>query len=108
TVEELKGEKVSVGAHRSSNYINAEQILEVYDMTMDDIDAQNLDVGESVGEIQDGNIGAAFITAGTPTGAVEELKASADVHIVPVEADKAEALIEKYPYYALDEVTEGT
>lgn len=108
TVEDLKGEKVSVGAPGSGTYINAEQILEVYDMTMDDIDAQNLDFGESVGGIQDGNIGAAFITAGTPTGAVEELKASADVHIVPVEADKAEALIEKYPYYALDEVPEGT
>ncbi len=108
TVEDLEGEKVSVGAPGSGTYINAEQILEAYDMTMDDIDAQNLDFGESVGGIKDGNIGAAFITAGTPTGAVEELKASAEVHIIPVEADKAEALIEKYPYYALDEVPEGT
>src|SRR5699024_7599510 len=49
-----------------------------------------------------------FITAGTPTGAVEELKASADVNIVPVEEDKAEALIEEYPYYVMDEVPEGT
>src|SRR5699024_5768770 len=101
-------EDVSVGAPGSGTYINAEQILEVYDMTMDDIDAQNLDFGESVGGIQDGNIGAAFITAGTPTGAVEELKASADVNIVPVDEDKAEALIEEYPYYAMDEVPEGT
>src|SRR5690625_1051137 len=108
TVEDLAGEKVSVGAPGSGTYINAEQILEAYDMTMDDIDAQNLDFGESVGGIQDGNIGAAFITAGTPTGAVEELKASADVNIVPVEEDKAEALIEEYPYYAMDEVPEGT
>src|SRR5699024_12262401 len=76
--------------------------------TMDDIDAQNLDFGESVGGIQDGNIGAAFITAGTPTGAVEELKASADVNIVPVDEDKAEALIEEYQYYAKDEVPERT
>src|SRR5699024_12457211 len=75
---------------------------------MDVIDAQNLDFGESVGGIQDGDIGAALITAGTPTGAVEELKASADVNIVPVDEDKAEALIEEYPYYAMDEVTEGT
>lgn len=108
TVEDLAGKKVSVGAPGSGTYINAEQILEAYDMTMDDIDAQNLDFGESVGGIKDGNIGAAFITAGTPTGAVEELQASADVHIIPVEADKAEALIEEYPYYALDEVPEGT
>src|SRR5699024_12226591 len=75
---------------------------------MDDIDAQNLDFGESTGGIQDGNIDAAFITAGTPTGAVEELQASADVSIVPVEKDKADELIEEYPYYDEDTVEEGT
>lgn len=108
TVEDLKGKKVSVGAPGSGTYINAEQILEAYDMTMDDINEQNLDFGESAGGIKDGNIDAAFITAGTPTGAVEELQATSEVHIIPVDADKAEALIEKYPYYALDTVPEGT
>src|SRR5699024_1066909 len=108
TVEDLAGEKVSVGAPGSGTCINAEHILEVYDMTMDDIDAQNLYFGESVDGIQDGNIVAAFITDESSTDAVEELKASADVNIVPVEEDKAEALIEEYPYYAMDEVPEGT
>ena len=108
TVEDLKGKKVSVGAPGSGTYINAEQILEAYDMTMDDIEEQNLDFGESAGGIKDGNIDAAFITAGTPTGAVEELQATSEVHIIPVDADKAEGLIEKYPYYALDTVPEGT
>ena len=108
SVEDLKGKKVSVGAPGSGTYINAEQILEVYGMSMDDIDAQNLDFGESAGGIKDGNIDAAFITAGTPTGAVEELQASADVYVVPVEEDKANELIEKYPYYAADTVKEGT
>ena len=75
---------------------------------MDDIDAQNLDFGESTGGIQDGNIDAAFITAGTPTGAVEGLTATTEISIVPVAADKAEALIEKYPYYATDVVSAGT
>lgn len=108
SVEDLAGEKVSVGAPGSGTYINAEQILEVHGMTMDDIDAQNLDFEESTGGIQDGNIAAAFITAGTPTGAVEGLSATEDVQIVPVEEDKAEELVEMYPYYAVDTVEEGT
>ena len=108
TVEDLEGKKVSVGAPGSGTYINAEQILEVHDMTMDDIDAQNLDFGESAGGIKDGNIDAAFITAGTPTGAVEELQATSEVHVLPIDADKAEALIDQYPYYALDTIPEGT
>lgn len=108
SVEDLKGKKVSVGAPGSGTYMNAEQILEIHGMTMDDIDAQNLDFGESTGGIQDGNIDAAFITSGTPTGAVEGLSATADVVIVPVAQDKIDALIEKYPYYAADTIPAGT
>lgn len=108
SVEDLKGKKVSVGAPGSGTYVNAEQILEIHGLTMDDIDAQNLDFGESAGGIKDGNIDAAFITAGTPTGAVEELQATAEVNVLPIEADKAEELIEKYPYYANDTIEEGT
>ncbi|ANU19819.1 immunogenic protein [Planococcus plakortidis] len=106
--EDLAGKSVSVGAPGSGTYINAEQLLEIHGMTMDDIDAQNLDFGESQESLQSGQIDAAFITAGTPTGAVESLSATADVNIVPVAAEKAAELIEKYPYYAEDAVPSGT
>ncbi|RLL41810.1 TAXI family TRAP transporter solute-binding subunit [Oceanobacillus piezotolerans] len=108
SVEDLAGKTVSVGAPGSGTYVNAEQILELHGMTMDDVDAQNLDFGESTGGIQDGNIDAAFITAGTPTGAVEGLSATTGVTIVPIEQGKIDELIEKYPYYAADTVTAGT
>lgn len=108
SVEDLKGKTVSVGAPGSGTYVNAEQILEIYGMTMDDIEAQNLDFGESTGGIQDGNIDAAFITSGTPTGAVEGLSATTEVNILPIEQDKVDALIEKYPYYAADVIPSGT
>ncbi|KAB8125555.1 TAXI family TRAP transporter solute-binding subunit [Gracilibacillus oryzae] len=108
SVEDLAGKKVSVGAPGSGTYINAEQILEIYGMSMDDIEAQNLDFGESTGGIQDGNIDAAFITSGTPTGAVEGLAATVDVAIVPIDEGKIDELIEKYPFYAKDTITAGT
>ncbi|MFD1416472.1 TAXI family TRAP transporter solute-binding subunit [Oceanobacillus jeddahense] len=108
SIEDLAGKTVSVGAPGSGTFINAEQILEVHDMTIDDIDAQNLDFGESTGGIQDGNIDAAFITSGTPTGAVEGLAASVDIAIVPIAQDKIDELVEAYPYYAADTIEEGT
>lgn len=108
SVEDLAGKKVSVGAPGSGTYINAEQILEIHGMTIDDIDAQNLDFGESTGGIQDGNIDAAFITAGTPTGAVEGLGATVDVSIIPIAEEKINELVEKYPFYAKDTVKKGT
>ncbi|MEK4228104.1 TAXI family TRAP transporter solute-binding subunit [Solibacillus sp. FSL H8-0538] len=106
--EDLKGKKVSVGAPGSGTYANAEQLLEIHGLTMKDIQAQNLDFGESTDGIQSGQIDAAFITAGYPTGAVEALNATNGVYIVPVTADKAAELIAKYPYYAVDAIPSGT
>lgn len=108
SVADLKGKKVSIGAPGSGTAANAEQILEVYGLSLDDIEKQDLSFDESVSGIKDGNIDAAFVTAGTPTAAVEELSATEKVVIVPVEADKAEELIEKYPYYAKEVVPSGT
>ena len=106
--EDLKGKKVSVGAPGSGTYANAEQLLEIHGLTMDDIEAQNLDFGESTDSIQSGQIDAAFITAGYPTSAVEALNATNPVNIIPVTAEKAEELIAKYPYYAVDTIPTGT
>lgn len=106
--DDLKGKKVSVGAPGSGTYANAEQLLEIHGLTMDDIEAQNLDFGESTDGIQSGQIDAAFITAGYPTGAVEALNATNKVTIIPVSEENADALIKKYPYYAKDKIPAGT
>lgn len=108
SVKDLKGKKVSVGAPGSGTFANAEQILEAYGLKVDDLKAQRLSFDESSSGIQDGSIDAAFVTAGTPTAAVESLAATKDVVIVPLDEDKMKALIEKYPFYAKEEVPAGT
>lgn len=108
SVEDLKGKSVSVGAPGSGAYINAMQILEIYGLTKEDIKAQNLSFDESTDGIQSGNIDAAFVTAGTPTGAVEALSAQNDVVIIPIADDKIDALIKQYPHYSKDKVATGT
>lgn len=108
SVEDLKGKKVSIGAPGSGTALNAEQILEVHDISLEDIKKQDLSFDESTAGIQDGTIDAAFVTAGTPTGAVEGMAATEDIVIVPIQEDKIDALIEKYPFYVKDEITAGT
>ncbi|EDL65624.1 immunogenic protein [Bacillus sp. SG-1] len=108
SVEDLKGKVVSVGEAGSGTLLNATQILEVHGLSVDDLKARNLSFDDSTTGIQDGTIDAAFITSGTPTGAVEGLAATQDIVIIPVSADKADELIEKYPYYAKDTIKGGT
>ena len=105
---DLKGKKVSVGAPGSGTLANAEQLLEIHGLSLDDIEAQNLDFGESTDGLSSGQIDAAFITSGYPTGAVESLNATTGVVIIPVTAAKADELIKKYPYYTKDVITKGT
>ncbi|MGD7045315.1 TAXI family TRAP transporter solute-binding subunit [Jeotgalibacillus proteolyticus] len=108
SVEDLAGKTVSVGESGSGTRLNAEQILEIHDMTFEDMDIQNLSFDDSTTGIQDGSIDAAFITGGTPTGAVEGLAAQVDVVIVPIEQEKAQELMEAYPFYSEDEVPVDT
>ncbi|MBS4198710.1 TAXI family TRAP transporter solute-binding subunit [Bacillus sp. FJAT-49732] len=108
SVEDLKGKSVSIGEAGSGTRANAEQILEMYGMTVDDLKSRNLSFDDSTTGIQDGTIDAAFITAGTPTGAVEGLAATEDVAIVPIDSDKIDALIDKYPYYSKETISSGT
>jgi uncharacterized protein len=105
---DLKGKKVSVGAPGSGTLANAEQLLEIHGLSLSDIDAQNLDFGESTDGLSSGQIDAAFITSGYPTGAVEGLNATTEIVIVPVEPAKADELIAKYPYYTKDAIVAGT
>lgn len=108
SVEDLAGKVVSVGDTGSGTLENAKQILEVHGLSIDDLDAQYLPFDESTDSIQDGTIDAAFVTAGAPTASVEQLSVQADVVIVPIEDDKIDALIEKYPYYAKEVIPAGT
>ncbi|ASB88550.1 TAXI family TRAP transporter solute-binding subunit [Bacillus sonorensis] len=108
SVDDLKGKTVSVGAAGAGVNINAKQILEVHGLTFDDIKPQNLSFEESTDGIQSGAIDAAFITAGTPTGAVEGLSAQNKIKILNIEEDKQKKLIEQYPFYAKDTIKRGT
>lgn len=108
TVADLKGKRVSVGAPGSGTELNAKQILEVYGLTFEDLDAQHLSFGDSSQSIQDGQLDAAFVTAGAPTAAVSELSATKGVKILSLEQDKIDQLIAQYPFYTLDVVPTGT
>jgi len=108
TVADLKGKRVSVGAPGSGVEANAKQVLEIYGLTFEDLQAEHLSFGDSATKIQDGQLDAAFVTAGAPTSAITELSATKGVKILPLEQDKIDALIAKYPYYALDVIPSGT
>ena len=108
SIADLKGKRVAVGAAGSGAEANARQILEAYGITYDDIDEQFLSFGEAASALKDGNVDAAFVTAGFPTAAVQDITSQNKVRLLPIEADKADALIAKYPFYTKTKIPAGT
>ena len=100
SLADVKGKRIAVGAAGSGTEANARQILEAYGITYDDIKVQYLSFGEASDALKDGNIDVAFVTAGHPTAAIQDIATQQDLVLLPVAADKADALIAKYPFYA--------
>ena len=108
SIADLKGKKVAVGAAGSGVEANARQIMKAYGITYDDIDVQYLSFGEAANALKDGNIDAGFITAGYPTAAIQDIASQAKVKLLPVEADKADALMKDFPFYTKTVIPAGT
>lgn len=108
SIADLKGKRVAVGAMGSGAEANARQILEAYGITYDDIDEQFLSFSEAANALKDGNVDAAFLTAGYPTAAVQDIASQNKVRLLPVDADEADKLVEKYPFYTKVTIPAGT
>ena len=108
SIADLKGKRVAVGAAGSGAEANARQILEAYGITYSDIDAQYLSFSEGASALKDGNVDAAFLTAGYPTASVQDIASQNPVALLPIDDDKAEALISKYPFYTKTTIPVGT
>ena len=84
-IKDLKGKRVAVGAAGSGAEANARQILEAYGITYNDIEVQYLSFAEGASALKDGNVDAAFLTAGYPTSSVQDI-ASQNSRLVPTRA----------------------
>lgn len=87
SLADLKGMRVSVGDAGSGVYNNAKTLFESYDMTLEDIQENNLSVGDSANAMKDGQLDAFFFTAGVPTTAITELATSMDVFMLSLGDD---------------------
>ncbi|SFA96636.1 hypothetical protein SAMN04488072_104203 [Lentibacillus halodurans] len=99
SLEDLEGKNVAVGDQGSGAEANAKQILEAGGITYDDLTAEFMGFGDASQGLQNGTIDAAFITAGAPTSAIQELGASKDVKVLSISEEVINNLTSEYSYY---------
>ncbi|MBE6733656.1 MAG: TAXI family TRAP transporter solute-binding subunit [Ruminococcaceae bacterium] len=108
TVADLKGKKVSIGAAGSGVYFNAIDILAAAGLKETDIKPQYQSFAESADALKDGKIDAAFIVAGPPTPAIQELCTTSKAYLIPIDGVIAEKLMEDSPYYTTFKIPANT
>lgn len=100
TVADLKGKNIAVGAIGSGVEANARQIIAAAGMDFEkDINPKFLSFAEASSGLKDKQVDAAFLTAGIPTAAIQDLSAQNDVFIVAIEGDVAATLKADYPFF---------
>ena len=99
-ISQLKGKRVAVGAAGSGAEANARQILAAYGLTYDDVDEQFLSFAESAYALKDQTVDAAFVTAGFPTAAVQDVASQNPINVLTIDDAHLSALSQKYPFYS--------
>lgn len=109
TVDDLAGKKIAVGAIGSGVEANARQIIAAAGLDFEkDIDAKFLSFSEASSGLKDKQVDVAFLTAGIPTAAIQDLSAQHDVFIVPITGDLADGLMEEYDFLTQFTIPAGT
>lgn len=108
SVKDLKGKRVSMDEPGSGTLVDARIILEAYGIKEADLEADYLKPGPAIDKIKDNQMDAFFIVAGFPTGSVVELASSVGAELVPINGPEADAIIEKYGFFAKNTIPAGT
>ncbi|MHC1742199.1 MAG: TAXI family TRAP transporter solute-binding subunit [Syntrophobacteraceae bacterium] len=108
TFADLKGLKVGVGAPGSGTEANFRQLMDVYGLTKEAVNAQYLSFSESGEQFKDKHIDAFLVTAGIPNAAIIDISSQHDIRILNIADDMAKKLTEKYSFLSPVKVPANT
>ncbi len=106
--EDFKGKKVSVGARGSGNEANCRQIFSFYGLDYKNIDPMFLPYGETADQFKDRNVDGFIFTIGTPNPAIQDITTAQEVNFIPLDGEKADAVVAKFPYLVKDAIPAKT
>lgn len=97
--DQLRGKRVAVGPAGGGTYGFLERLLEVHQMTIEDINPSYLSYTDGFTQLGDGNVDAALALAGYPTSAVMQALATQDLAFIELSDQILEQVKIDYPYY---------
>ena len=108
SVKDLAGKRVAIGEKESGVLQNAEQILMVHGLTFEMLEPYYLSFTDSAKALEDGMVDAFFLTAGTPTVAVNELAKKKEIRLLSIDPDIQNNMMKLYKGYTRCTIPAGT
>ena len=99
SVDDLLGKKVSIGEEESGTERNAKQIFEVYGLSDELVNCENLDYTQAAEALVSGKIDAMFCTAGVQTTVIEELTRQCGIRLLSIDETHIQKLMAAYDFY---------
>ncbi len=90
SLDDLTGQRVSVGAPGSGTEVAARTVLETNGIGYDDFQPQRLNFNETANALRDGNVEAGFWSVGPPTSSLMDLATARPIRLVPIRAEQVE------------------
>jgi TRAP transporter TAXI family solute receptor len=106
-IEDLKGQRVGVGAPGSGSETMTRKILAEYGITFDDFKPRYISATEQSQALKDKAIDAAMYTIGTPASTFVDLCTLTKCRLIPIHEKKRAEIIKKYPYYSRSVIPAG-
>ena len=106
SLEEMAGKIVALGPKGGTPDTYGRRVLSFFDIQPQRI--VNTGFSDVTGQLRDGLVDSALNAAGLPHPSVLESESSGPIDIVGVPSEKADAFIEKYPYFSKDVIPAAT
>jgi uncharacterized protein len=109
SVSDLKGKRVAFGPQGSATEQNALQVLAVHGVAEGDLaGAVRVSFTAAVDQLKAGAVDAAFFSIAVGAPVIADALASGKLSLISVGASAIEALVQKYPFYTIDEIPANT
>ena len=106
--DDLKGKRVNIGNPGSGQRATMEVVMNAKGWTLDDFAlASELKPAEQAAALGDNKVDAIIYTVGHPNGSIQEAVSTIDAHLVPVEGEAIDMLVNDNPFYAKATVPGG-
>jgi uncharacterized protein len=99
SVEGLEKKAVNLGNYGSGHLQNALEILKIYDLDKNKLDANYLNITQSLTALEQGGLDAYFYTIGHPDKTTLQASKLTTVRLISIDSSNVDDYITKYPYY---------